>query len=605
MLAGAERPLVVVGGAPWSVEAHDALTAWCTESALPVASGWRRQDYVDNSSDAYVGHLALGADPRLAQRVRDADVLLVIGDRLSEITTAGYTLLGVPDPAQALIHVTADPDELGRVYTPALAVAASPDAFARALSALPPLEPGAREEGTRQGRQDYLDNLRCRPMPGDLDMGEVMATVRARLPADAIFTNGAGNFSVWAHRFYEFRDYPTQLAPTSGAMGYGVPAAVAAKLLHPERDVVAIAGDGDFLMTGQELATAVQYDAPIVVLIVNNGMFGTIRMHQERHYPGRVSGTDLVNPDFAALARGVRRARGGGRAHRGLRRRLRRGARRRTARGDRAARRPGGADAAAIADRDSRAGDRAALDTRRITHLRAQNPTREGALCMAKSYASTVIKASPDEVWARVRDFNGLADVAQRARLGRARSRTARPATRSASIRSFTLTDGTHIREQLLAHSDLDRSYTYDFQKTPFDVDNYCATLRVTPLTDGGGSFVEWWTTFDCDRDQQGHWTDFFATRGVPGRLRRAQGALRLMGGARRSCASPVRPSRSRTSRTPSRRAGSSSSPASSPSTSGASSSAVTTSSPRRAACSRTCGPFSPPAAAPSPTSSR
>ncbi len=172
---------------------------------------------------------------------------------------------------------------------------------------MPPLEPGAREDETRQGRQDYLDNLRSLPMPGDLDMGEVMATVRARLPADAIFTNGAGNFSVWAHRFYEFRDYPTQLAPTSGAMGYGVPAAVAAKLLHPERDVVAIAGDGDFLMTGQELATAVQYDAPIVVLVVNNGMFGTIRMHQERHYPGRVSGTDLVNPDFAALAAGVRR----------------------------------------------------------------------------------------------------------------------------------------------------------------------------------------------------------------------------------------------------------------------------------------------------------
>ena len=362
MLAGAERPLVVVGGAPWSVEAHDALTAWCTESALPIASGWRRQDYVDNSSDAYVGHLALGADPRLAQRVRDADVLLVIGDRLSEITTAGYTLLAVPDPTQALIHVTADPDELGRVYTPALAVTGSPDTFARALSALPPLEPGPREEGTRQGRRDYLDNLRCLPMPGDLDMGEVMAIVRGRLPADAIFTNGAGNFSVWAHRFYEFRDYPTQLAPTSGAMGYGVPAAVAAKLLHPERDVVAIAGDGDFLMTGQELATAVQYDAPIVVLIVNNGMLGTIRMHQERHYPGRVSGTDLVNPDFGALAEAFG-------AHGAVVERTEDfaaafdaalGAR--SSRRDRAARRPRGADAAAVADRDSRAGDRAALD---------------------------------------------------------------------------------------------------------------------------------------------------------------------------------------------------------------------------------------------------
>ena len=302
LLAGALRPLVVVGGAPWSAEAHAELTAWCAASGLPVASGWRRQDYVDNSSDAYVGHLALGADPRLAQRVRDADVLLVIGDRLSEITTAGYTLLRVPDPAQALVHVTADPDELGRVYAPALAIAASPETFARALAALPPLDPSAREEDTRQGRADYLDNLRHAPMPGALDMGDVMATVRERLPADAIFTNGAGNFSVWAHRFYEFRDYPTQLAPTSGAMGYGVPAAVAAKLLHPERTVVAIAGDGDFLMTGQELATAVQYEAAIVVLLVNNGMYGTIRMHQERHYPGRVSGTDLVNPDFAKLA---------------------------------------------------------------------------------------------------------------------------------------------------------------------------------------------------------------------------------------------------------------------------------------------------------------
>ena len=305
----------------------------------------------------------LGADPRLAQRVRDADVLLVIGDRLSEITTAGYTLLNVPDPAQALIHVTADPDELGRVYTPALGVTASPDTFARALSALPPLEPGAREEGTRQGRQDYLDNLRSLPMPGELDMGEVMATVRARLPADAIFTNGAGNFSVWAHRFYEFRDYPTQLAPTSGAMGYGVPAAVAAKLLHPERDVVAIAGDGDFLMTGQELATAVQYDAPIVVLIVNNGMFGTIRMHQERHYPGRVSGTDLVNPDFARAGR-RRSVRYGAVVERtedfaaAFDAALARG----TSRRDRAARRPRGADAEAVADRDSRAGNRAALD---------------------------------------------------------------------------------------------------------------------------------------------------------------------------------------------------------------------------------------------------
>jgi acetolactate synthase-1/2/3 large subunit len=303
LLERAERPLVIVGGAPWSGEAQAALSGWCDAGAIPVASGWRRQDSVDNHADAYVGHLALGADPRLSQRVRDADVLLVIGDRLSEITTAGYTLLRVPGPEQALVHVTADPDELGRVYAPTLAVAASPDAFAVALSALPPLDPAPRREGMRRGREDYLDNLRHIDVPGPLNMGDVMATLRARLPADAILANGAGNFSVWAHRFYEFSRYPTQLAPTSGAMGYGVPAAVAAKILHPERIVVAIAGDGDFLMTGQELATAVQHDAAVVVLVVNNGMYGTIRMHQERHYPGRVSGTDLVNPDFAALAR--------------------------------------------------------------------------------------------------------------------------------------------------------------------------------------------------------------------------------------------------------------------------------------------------------------
>jgi acetolactate synthase I/II/III large subunit len=302
LLDGAERPLAIVGGTPWSSDAHTALTAWLEAGRIPVAAGWRRQDMVDNGSPAYVGHLTLGADPRLTQRVRDADVLLVIGERLSEITTAGYTLLRVPGPEQALIHVSPDPEELGRVYAPALAIPASPDTFALALAATPPLDGSAREAAFAGAREDYLDNLRHRPAPGELDMGEVMASLRERLPTDAILTNGAGNFSVWTHRFYEFRRYPTQLAPTSGAMGYGVPAAVTAKLLHPDRIVVAMAGDGDFLMTGQELATAVQYEAPIVVLVVNNGMLGTIRMHQERHYPGRVSGTDLVNPDFAALA---------------------------------------------------------------------------------------------------------------------------------------------------------------------------------------------------------------------------------------------------------------------------------------------------------------
>ena len=328
-------------------------------AACPVASGWRRQDYVDNSSDAYVGHLTLGADPRLAQRVRDADVLLVIGDRLSEITTAGYTLLTVPDPAQALIHVTADPDELGRVYTPALGVTASPDTFARALSALaaararrarggdapgapglprqPPQPPDARR--ARHGRGDG-DRARagCRPM-----RSSPTAPATSRSGRTASTSSG---------------DFPTQLAPTSGAMGYGVPAA--------RRRQAAPSRPGRGRDRGRRrlpddrpgARDAVQYDAPIVVLIVNNGMFGTIRMHQERHYPGRVSGTDLVNPDFAALAQAFG-------AHGAVVERTEDFAAafdealaRRTTRRARAARRPRGVDAEAIADRDSRAGDR-------------------------------------------------------------------------------------------------------------------------------------------------------------------------------------------------------------------------------------------------------
>ncbi|HEY7731041.1 MAG TPA: thiamine pyrophosphate-binding protein [Gaiellaceae bacterium] len=303
LLRGAERPLVVVGGAPWSAQAHADLGAWCERNALPVATGWRCQDYVDNASPSYAGHLTLGPDPRLAARVREADVLLAVGARLADIETGGYDYLELPRPRQALVHVHPDPDELGRVFQPELPIAASPARFAAALAGLPPLDGAAWAPRTEQAHAEYRENLRHRVLPGDLDMGEVMACLRARLPEDAILTNGAGNFSVWAHRFYEFRRYRTQLAPTSGAMGYGLPAAIAAKLLHPERTVVAFAGDGDFLMTGQELATAIQLATPIVVLVVNNGMLGTIRMHQERHYPGRVSGTDLVNPDFAALAR--------------------------------------------------------------------------------------------------------------------------------------------------------------------------------------------------------------------------------------------------------------------------------------------------------------
>ena len=301
LLRTAERPLVIAGGQPWSERAHADLTGWCEASGLPVAAAWRCQDYVDNRSPSYVGHLALGADPRLATRVRDADVLLVVGARLGDIETGGYEYLRVPAPAATLIHVHPDPEELGRVFQPALAIAAGGPQLAAALAATAPIAGAWAAWTDRSGRLRRQPPPRAtprRPRPGRGD-----GASRERLPEDAILATGAGNFTVWAHRFYEFRRYRTQLAATSGAMGYGLPAAVAAKIAHPERVVVCIAGDGDFLMSGQELATAVQYDAPIVVLVIDNGMYGTIRMHQERHFPGRVSGTDLRNPDFAAFAR--------------------------------------------------------------------------------------------------------------------------------------------------------------------------------------------------------------------------------------------------------------------------------------------------------------
>jgi acetolactate synthase-1/2/3 large subunit len=303
-LAQAERPLVIVGGTPWSDDAHDAVIRWAEASSLPVATGWRCEGHVDNTSPVYVGHLGLGPDPRLAQRAREADVVLALGTRLGDIETGGFSYLAIPKPEQRLIQVLPAPEELGRVFQPDVAIVASPAETAVALDDLEPLDSTAWRARTEEARADYLDNLRHPEWTGTgVDMGEVMAWLRGRLPEDATITNGAGNFSIWAHRFYEFRQYGTQLAPQSGSMGYGVPAAIAAKLVYPDRIVVCIAGDGDFSMTGQELATAVQYDAPIVVLVVDNGMLGTIRMHQERHFPGRVSATDLVNPDFAALAR--------------------------------------------------------------------------------------------------------------------------------------------------------------------------------------------------------------------------------------------------------------------------------------------------------------
>jgi acetolactate synthase-1/2/3 large subunit len=302
LLAAAERPLAIVGEGGWSSRAATDFLAFAEASGLPVAASFRCQDYVDNHADVYVGHLTIAPDPRLAQRVRDADLVLAVGGRLGDVTTSGYTLLNVPRPAQRLVHVHPAPEELGAVYETDLPVVSGLPEFAAAARALEPVDSSAWGGWRQEARADYLANLRHPSPAAGVDLGEVMALLRRRLPADAILTSGAGNFTVWAHRFYEFSRHGTQLAPRSGAMGYGVPAAVAAKALHPDRIVVCLAGDGDFLMSGQELATASLYDLPIVVLVVNNGMYGTIRMHQERQFPGRVVGTDLANPDFAAYA---------------------------------------------------------------------------------------------------------------------------------------------------------------------------------------------------------------------------------------------------------------------------------------------------------------
>jgi len=300
LVEASERPLLIVGGGGWSEQAGKDVIAFAEASNVPVATSFRRQDYVDNSSGAYAGVLTIGMDPALARRVEEADLILALGTRLGEIATRQYSLLEPPRPHQRLVHVHADPDELGRVYEAELPIVSGSPQFAAALR---PVEGAHRAAWVEEARAGYLANLQYDPLPGALQMGEVMAHLRARLPEDAVLTNGAGNYTVWCHRFYEFRRYGTQLAPCAGAMGYGIPAAVAAKLLHPGRIAVCVSGDGDFLMSGHELATAMQYDAAVVVLVVNNGMLGTIRMHQERQFPGRVVGTDLVNPDFVAYAR--------------------------------------------------------------------------------------------------------------------------------------------------------------------------------------------------------------------------------------------------------------------------------------------------------------
>ncbi len=303
LLIDAKRPLMILGGGGWSAEACADIARFAEANGLPTGTSFRCQDLIDNRHPNYIGDIGVGINPKLAERIRGADLLLVVGARLGEMTTSGYTLVGIPRPRQRLVHVHAGAEELGRVYQPALGINAGMAAFAAAARALAPVDPGPWRAWRESARADYLSYVEPVAAPGALQLAELIAGLGERVGKDAIFTNGAGNYTTWLHRFHSYRGFRTQLAPTSGAMGYSVPAAVAAKAVHPDRLVVSWSGDGCFLMNGQELATAVQYGLAVIFIVVNNGMYGTIRMHQERQYPERVLGTELVNPDFAALAR--------------------------------------------------------------------------------------------------------------------------------------------------------------------------------------------------------------------------------------------------------------------------------------------------------------
>ena len=303
LLTQAKAPLVLLGGGGWDEEACRNIQSFVEANGLPVAAGFRRQHLFDNSHPNYVGDVGLGVNPALARRVRDSDLLIAVGGRLGDTTTSGYTLIDVPQPAQPLVHIHPDPEELGRVYQAELPINSSMRGFAAAAAALAPVDGQRWANWTRDARTAYEAWQRPTSMPGPVQLAEVMMHLRDRLPEEAILTNGAGNYTVWLHRFFRYRRYATQLAPTSGSMGYGLPAAIAAKLEHPDRPVLAFAGDGCFQMTGQEIGTAVQQGSNVVIVVVNNGLYGTIRMHQEKTHPGRTRFTELVNPDFAALAR--------------------------------------------------------------------------------------------------------------------------------------------------------------------------------------------------------------------------------------------------------------------------------------------------------------
>ncbi len=307
MLAEAQRPLVLLGGGTWNAQACADLARFVEANALPVACTFRFQDLIDNAHPNYIGDVGIGINPKLAARVKDADLVIAIGPRLGEMTTSGYSLLDSPLPKQRLVHIHPDPEELGSVYQAELMIASGAPQACAMLAAMQAIDAGAWRHTVGEARAELAAWQAQPPVFKDgqapLDLWQVVQDLQAALPADTIVTNGAGNYASWAHRFWRYGGMRTQLAPTNGAMGYGVPSGVAAKIVAPQRTVVTFAGDGEFMMTGQELATAVQYGAGVIIIVFNNSMFGTIRMHQEKTYPGRVSGTTLHNPDFAALAR--------------------------------------------------------------------------------------------------------------------------------------------------------------------------------------------------------------------------------------------------------------------------------------------------------------
>jgi acetolactate synthase-1/2/3 large subunit len=305
LLGAAERPIAILGGSRWSAQAVERFTRFAERLSLPVATSFRRQMLFASEHPCYAGDLGIGPNPKLVARIKESDLILLIGGRLSEMPSQSYTLLEIPAPRQQLVHVHPDAGELGKVYHPQFAINASPIGFSAALEMVQPPSKIVWADRTRNAHTEFLawtDPAAVNP-PGAFQMSNAMEHLRSTLPGDTIICNGAGNFAVWAHRFWRFNHFGTQLAPTSGSMGYGIPAAVSAKRIFPDRTVVALTGDGDFLMNGQEFATAVQYDLPILVILLDNGMYGTIRMHQEREYPGRISATMLKNPDFAAYAK--------------------------------------------------------------------------------------------------------------------------------------------------------------------------------------------------------------------------------------------------------------------------------------------------------------